>query len=200
MSSSARAADTRRMLLDAARDAFETRGYRATTVADIVERAGTARGTFYLYFRNKEAVFYELMRELGDVLAREARPGALPEDREALVETATRQYLEAFSRRRGMWRAELDAFGGHRDVEQIWLELREDFVARIGRDLERWRARDEIRADLDVPMTAEALAAMTEWMAWIEFVVRDRPAEGERFERMVQTLTGLWILGTAAPL
>lgn len=188
------------MLLDAARDAFETRGYRATTVADIVERAGTARGTFYLYFRNKEAVFYELMRELGDVLAREARPDVLPDDRPALVEAATRQYLQAFSRRRRLWRAELDAFGGHRDVEQLWLSLREDFVERIGRDLERWRVRDEIRDDLDVPMTAEALAAMTEWMAWIEFVVRDRPAEGERFERMVQTLTGLWILGTSAPL
>jgi AcrR family transcriptional regulator len=200
MTSSARAADTRRLLLDAARDAFETRGYRATTVADIVERAGTARGTFYLYFRNKEAVFYELMRELGEILAREARPDALPEDRPALVEAATRQYLQAFSRRRRLWRAELDAFGGHRDVEQLWLTLREDFVARIGRDLERWQGRDELRDDLDVPMTAEALAAMTEWMAWIEFVVRDRPAEGERFERMVQTLTGLWILGTAAPL
>lgn len=200
MTVSARAADTRQLLLDAARVAFADRGYGATTVADIVARAGTARGTFYLYFRNKEEVFHELMVELGEVLRRESRPPLLPESREELVELATRRYLEAFSRRRGMWRAELEAFGGHRDVEQHWLALREDFIERIARDLERWRRRGQVREDLDVPLTAEALAAMTEWMACLEFVVRDRPAEGERFERLVQTLTGIWILGTAAPL
>lgn len=195
-----RAADTRQLLLDAARAAFADRGYRATTVADIVARAGTARGTFYLYFRNKEEVFHELMVELGEVLRVEARPPVLPESRAELVELATRRYLEAFSRRRGMWRAELEAFGGHRDVEQHWLQLREEFIDRIARDLERWRRRGEVRDDVDVPVTAEALAAMVEWTACLEFVVRDRPAEGERFERLVKTLTGLWILGTSAPL
>ncbi len=99
-----------------------------------------------------------------------------------------------------MWRAELEAFGGDRDVEQHWLELREEFIERIGRDLERWRRRGEVRDDVDVPVASEALAAMIEWMACLEFVVRDRPAEGERFERLVKTLTGLWILGTSAPL
>ena len=197
---STRAAVTRQQLLVAARDAFEELGYRATTVAEIVSRAATARGTFYLYFRNKEEVFHELMVELGEVLRIEARPPVLPESRAELVELATRRYLEAFSRRRGMWRAELEAFGGHRDVEQHWLELREEFIERIARDLERWRRRGEVRADVDVPVTAEALAAMVEWMACLEFVVRDRPAEGERFERLVKTLTGLWILGTSAPL
>jgi hypothetical protein len=40
---------------------------------------------------------------------------------------------------------------------------------------------------------------MTEWLAYVEYVVRDRPDEGERFDRLVDTLTALWVLGTAVP-
>ena len=74
MTASARAASTRRQLLDAARDAFEQDGYRATTVAGIVQRADTARGTFYLYFRNKEHVFAQLVGEVVDDLLHETSP------------------------------------------------------------------------------------------------------------------------------
>ncbi|MBX3272167.1 MAG: TetR/AcrR family transcriptional regulator [Sandaracinaceae bacterium] len=53
----------RRELLDAARDAFVERGFSAATVDDVVGNAGVARGTFYLYFRDKRAVFEALVDE-----------------------------------------------------------------------------------------------------------------------------------------
>jgi AcrR family transcriptional regulator len=197
MTTSARAADTRQQLLEAARDAFCERGYRATTVAEIVSRARTARGTFYLYFRNKDDVFAEVLAENCEELLRETgRPYRQP-DRRAAVEAATRDYLDAFARRRGVWRAMLEAFGGPTEVERQWIDLRARFVDRIERNLRRGRAAGEVRDDLDPVLTAEALAAMTEWLACVEFVMRDEPAKGERYERMVQTLTGLWVLGTA---
>jgi AcrR family transcriptional regulator len=51
----------RRELLAAARDAFVEKGYQAATVDDIVANAGVARGTFYLYFDDKRAVFEALV-------------------------------------------------------------------------------------------------------------------------------------------
>jgi len=48
-------------LLRAARDVFATRGYHAAKVDDIVARASVAKGTFYLYFRDKRSVFVELV-------------------------------------------------------------------------------------------------------------------------------------------
>jgi AcrR family transcriptional regulator len=197
MTISARGASTRRQLLVAARDAFEALGYRATTVAEIVSRAQTARGTFYLYFRNKDEVFAEVLAQsCEELLAETGRP--YPQhDRSAAVEAATRDYLRAFARRRGVWRAMLEAFGGPSEVERQWLELRERFVDRIARDLVRGRDSGQVREDLDPVVAAEALAAMTEWLACIEFVVRDQPDDGERYERMVKTLTGIWVLGTA---
>ena len=200
MPTSARTACTRHQLLEAARDAFAERGYRATTVAEIVSRAQTARGTFYLYFRNKDDVFGEVLAENCEELLRETAGRYPVGDRRAAVEAATRDYLRAFSRRRGVWRAMLEAFGGPGEVERQWLALRERFVDRIARNLRRGRDAGEVRDDLDPVLTAEALAAMTEWLACVEFVVRDEPAEGERYERMVQTVAGLWFLGTAPPL
>src|SRR3990172_3468124 len=51
-------------LLDAARAVFAKKGYHDTAVSDIVERAGVAKGTFYLYFKDKESVLMELIDEL----------------------------------------------------------------------------------------------------------------------------------------
>jgi AcrR family transcriptional regulator len=199
MTASARAASTRRQLLDAARDAFEDGGYRRTTVADIVDRAATARGTFYLYFRNKEDVFAELVAEAIEELRRETAMPWAEGDRTEAVREATRTYLQVFARRRRLWRAVLEAFGAHRDVERQWLDLRARFHQRIARNLEKGRERGEVRPDLDPLLTAEALGAMTEWLAYVEYVVRDRPEEGERFDRLVDTLTALWVLGTTVP-
>jgi AcrR family transcriptional regulator len=199
MTASARAASTRRQLLDAARDAFEEGGYRGTTVADIVDRASTARGTFYLYFRNKEDVFAQLVAEAIEDLRRETAMPWASGDRAEAVREATRNYLHAFARRRRLWRAVLEAFGAHRDVERQWLELRARFHERIARNLERGLAEGVVRPDLDPLLTAEALGAMTEWLAYVEYVVRDRPDEGERFDRLVDTLTALWVLGTTVP-
>jgi AcrR family transcriptional regulator len=199
MTASARAASTRRQLLDAARDAFEDGGYRGTTVADIVERASTARGTFYLYFRNKEDVFAQLVAEAIEDLRRETASRWQGIDREDAIRAATQNYLHAFASRRRLWRAVLEAFGGHGDVERQWLGLRERFHERIARNLEKGVTDGLVRPDLDPLLTAEALGAMTEWLAYTEYVVRDRPDEGERFDRLVDTVVALWVLGTTVP-
>lgn len=63
MSSRKSREERRRELLDAARDAFVEKGLTAATVDDIVGNAGVARGTFYLYFSDKRAVFEALVDE-----------------------------------------------------------------------------------------------------------------------------------------
>jgi AcrR family transcriptional regulator len=53
--------ERRQQILIAARDAFAKRGYHQATIDDIVAEAGVARGTFYLYFEDKRAVFADLI-------------------------------------------------------------------------------------------------------------------------------------------
>ncbi len=51
----------REHILEVATEIFSGKGYRRASVADIVEQAGIARGTFYLYFESKREVFLELI-------------------------------------------------------------------------------------------------------------------------------------------
>ncbi len=53
--------ERKRQLLDAAGTLFAERGYAETRVIDIVKQAGVAKGLFYWYFENKEALFRELV-------------------------------------------------------------------------------------------------------------------------------------------
>ncbi len=48
---------TMRRLLDAGMAEFDQNGLQAVRVDDIVRRARTSHGTFYLYFKNKEDLF-----------------------------------------------------------------------------------------------------------------------------------------------
>jgi AcrR family transcriptional regulator len=60
-SNTAQKTERRQQILLAARDVFAKRGYHQTTIDDIVAQAGVARGTFYLYFEDKRAVFSDLI-------------------------------------------------------------------------------------------------------------------------------------------
>ena len=53
--------ERKQQLLDHAAELFAERGYAETRVIDIVRAAGVAKGLFYWYFENKEAVFRELV-------------------------------------------------------------------------------------------------------------------------------------------
>jgi len=53
--------ERRAQILSVAREVFAKRGYHQTTIDDIVAQAGVARGTFYLYFEDKRAVFSDLI-------------------------------------------------------------------------------------------------------------------------------------------
>lgn len=54
----------RDQLLDAAERLFAEKGFAETTVADISEAAGVAKGTFYLYFPSKEHCVMALKERL----------------------------------------------------------------------------------------------------------------------------------------
>lgn len=65
--------DTRDRVLAAALEVFAAKGFAATSVDNIVERAGCTRGAFYYYFESKEDIARDLQRDLWHRLARRAQ-------------------------------------------------------------------------------------------------------------------------------
>jgi AcrR family transcriptional regulator len=54
-----------RELIEAATSVFLEQGYRRTQMADVASRAGVAKGTVYLYFESKDALFDAVLRHAG---------------------------------------------------------------------------------------------------------------------------------------
>jgi AcrR family transcriptional regulator len=57
-----RSAERREAIVAAGLEEFVARGFAATRLDDVAKRAGVAKGTIYLHFKDKEALFEELIR------------------------------------------------------------------------------------------------------------------------------------------
>lgn len=76
--------ERKQQLVDAAIVLFAERGYSATRILDICDRAGVAKGLFYWYFPTKLDLFTELVRSMRHQLRR-AQAEAMTADADALT-------------------------------------------------------------------------------------------------------------------
>jgi AcrR family transcriptional regulator len=92
-------------LLEAGLAEFYERGFQAVRVDDVVRRAKTSHGTFYLYFKNKDDLFKALLRDaLNDM---DAITGAFPlVTRDDAGRAALREWVSSFC----------DTYGAHAAV------------------------------------------------------------------------------------
>src|SRR3979411_1776310 len=93
-----RAAERREAIIEAALEEFVARGFAATRLDDVAQRAGVAKGTIYLHFKDKEALFQELVRTaLVPLIGRLAAPppagGSIRAAFENFVETFVREVV-----------------------------------------------------------------------------------------------------------
>jgi len=75
-------------ILDAAEELFYTKGYTHTTIVDILDSVGIAKGTFYYYFPSKEDVMDAIVMRLLDQEIKRAK---------AIVDNEDMNALEKFS-------------------------------------------------------------------------------------------------------
>src|ERR1044072_4622803 len=91
-SRSERAAERREAIIEAAMDEFIARGFAATRLDDVARRAGVAKGTIYLHFKDKESMFEELIRTAIGPLGNRLAEGPPP------VGGSVRDMIEGFIR------------------------------------------------------------------------------------------------------
>ena len=91
----ARAAQRRAAIIAAGLDEFTARGFAATRLDEVAKRAGVAKGTIYLHFKDKEALFQELVRTalvplIENLMTVPAAGGSIREILERFAETFVR--------------------------------------------------------------------------------------------------------------
>jgi len=62
--------DTQRHILDAATDAFGTRGFTAATMADVVAGSGASIGSIYHHFGGKGELFLAIFEQMANAVDR----------------------------------------------------------------------------------------------------------------------------------
>ncbi|HLZ82672.1 MAG TPA: helix-turn-helix domain-containing protein [Caulobacteraceae bacterium] len=94
-----RRAATVAMILEGARRLFATNGFDATSIDDIAEAAGVAKGAVYHHFASKEAVFLRVLEDVqAAIAAAPVPPEALRErDPAEQIAAAVLRYLLAAS-------------------------------------------------------------------------------------------------------
>jgi len=122
--------ERRAQVLEAARRIFAQKGYHATSITDIIDAAGIARGTFYLYFDTKRAIFDELLDLFFQLLTREVRP--------VDVAPGARPPVEQLA---GIVRHVLDTLFANRDLARILLREAVGLDAEFDRKLAEFYGR-----------------------------------------------------------
>jgi AcrR family transcriptional regulator len=81
----------------AARKLFAAQGFEATSIDDIAEQAGVAKGAIYHHFASKEAIFTQVLEELQAEIAAAPVPSAARQIPDAMdrIAAGVLRYLEA---------------------------------------------------------------------------------------------------------
>jgi len=143
-------AERRAAILAAALAEFSARGFAATRLDDVAARAGVAKGTIYLYFRDKESLFQELIRsQLSPVV--ETIEAAFAHD--LPVRAAAEQAMELFvreiygTRRKDVIRLVISEGPRFPKLAEFYhREVLSRILAAIRGVLERAAARGELRS------------------------------------------------------
>jgi AcrR family transcriptional regulator len=155
---SRRREDTRQRLYEAAVALVAEQGFSATTVDDIAERAGVAKGTVYYNFPSKTALFEELLRHGVGLLTADFRAAVAGKPPGEAVAALVRAELEYIQRYRSfaqlllseMWRT-------NREWQQTLTLLREEAVGVIADVLQAGVDAGDFAPDLDVRLSSSAL-------------------------------------------
>lgn len=152
---------TRRRLLDAAVEAFGTRGYRAASVTAIARTAGVTQAAAYAYFENKEHLFRSAIEAdtagliddalggVGDVPVRQLGPTLLLLALDALDRhPLTRRVLAGAE-------AEADAMRHVREMSALGL-----ITGYVADRIAEGQRTGDVRADVDAAVMADGIEAL----------------------------------------
>ncbi|MCB5182591.1 TetR/AcrR family transcriptional regulator [Streptomyces antimicrobicus] len=157
---------TRQKLYEAAVTLIAEQGFSATTVDEIAERAGVAKGTVYYNFASKTELFEELLRHGVGLLTAslraaadetEQRGGSRIEALDAMIRAGL-VFIDRYPAFTQLYVAEL--WRTNRAWQSTLMVVRQEAVAVVETVLREGVERGELSGEIDVQLTAAALVGM----------------------------------------
>jgi AcrR family transcriptional regulator len=176
-----RSTEKRHLIMQAAENLFTSRRFHEITMEDVAAAADVAKGTIYLYFHDKEDLFFQTATNGFDELCELIQanvPGDAPFPEQLLA--ACRNIREFYTRRRPLMRmiqaeeSRLQFSSG--GMYDRWMEKRTRLVSAVAAILSKGVAARHIRGDVPV----EVLAALL--MGMLRAQARDFPEVPDRLK------------------
>lgn len=157
-------------IMSAALACFAERGFAATRLDDVAERAGVTKGTLYLYFPNKEELFKAVVRQalVPNIARGEALVAESGEPAPVVLERVLSQWAEMMATpASAIPKLMLAEAGNFPDLARFYLdEVVHRGMGLFGRLLRSGIARGEFRA-VDIDHTMRCIVApMILGMLW----------------------------------
>ncbi len=165
-SSTTRRDATRRKLFEAAVTLIAEQGFSSTTVDEIAERAGVAKGTVYYNFASKNVLFEELLRHGIELLATSLqaaaeevadRGGSRIDALDAMIRAGL-DFISRYPALTQLYVAEL--WRTNRAWQSTLMVVRQRAITVVEDVLREAVANEELSEEIDIPLTASALFGM----------------------------------------
>jgi AcrR family transcriptional regulator len=178
---STRSDATKKKLFDATIELIGERGFTATSVDEIVEHAGVAKGTVYYHFDGKAELVEALIADRFAPIAAAFRQAAAAnsDNPRAAIEAIVRAELQFISENTAFFKLLLTEMWRE---DRVWRETlvlaRRELYGVISEIVRTGVTGGQFRADVDPDFGASALFGMTATVAmdWLAFEP-DRPLE-----------------------
>jgi AcrR family transcriptional regulator len=147
----ARLEKRRARLAGAALDLFATKGYNATSVEEVVERARMSKSAFYEFFTSKEDCFRELLEQEGGALIRDVLTSAATgrNHHERLRLGITTFVVSCFERSSVARLLIVESVGLSEGVDTVRHELQGRFAEAVAEEVRHAMAHDQFYVDKD---------------------------------------------------
>lgn len=174
------------------------------SVAEIIERAGISRATFYHYFSSKLGVISGLLAEVMDEMFDATSPLLQREGAGTLVDSlriSIRAALELWAEHRTLLRTVTEYWASDVELEAQWFGVMSRFVDSVAAEIDEQRDLGHIPPGESSRKLATALCWGTERCLYIARAGLDESLSDE--DALVETLVTLWVgtlrLGNASP-
>jgi TetR/AcrR family transcriptional regulator, fatty acid metabolism regulator protein len=186
-------------ILDGAKKLIARNGYYDTHVEDILREVKIGKGTFYLYFKNKEDLFISILEGFLDeweevVLGVITDPGQ--GDLQTYFQDVITRSLHFFKRNEHLCNIYLRIGPGISDIFEPYIERFEQKMLKYVIDeLQKGAQAGFFRKDLDIEVTANIIVGAHLRLCYYYFVVKKKNRTNPSIDRISDEFFNLIIKG-----
>ena len=187
------AIETRQKLIDAGRICFLKHGFQKCTMKDIIQEAGVGYGTAYVYFKNKDDLFIELidyiMQDLIEVANLPFEPKNM-NDALTMIREQTTSFLTKGLEKKQTFRLIEEALRLSESVRLKWKVVQQTFISQIEKDIRYVQKQQLVKETINPYIAAKSWYMLNEGTLW-SIIDTDNCV----IEDYVHTITTMYTLG-----